>query len=232
MALGAFAAVVVVGCHRAEAQAGPRAPIRDPDRLFRKYVCSYQELARRQVVMQQRDFSCGAAALATVIRYYWGDPVTEDQFLKLMEQILTPEDIQERIRNGLALTDLRNLANKAGYQASIGRVEFNELTEAKVPVIVGIIVDEYDHFVVFRGAAGGWVYLADPSRGQIRIPVGTFRRQWQQQAILVVAKPGEKVKERNPMGIKPQEMYRGWLNDQFVRQNALTPKPPSPFLIP
>jgi hypothetical protein len=224
--------IAAVAGSRRDAWAQGRAPIRDPNRYFRTYVQSYKELAQRQIVMQQRDYSCGAAALATIIRYYWGDPVTEEQFLLLLEKVLKPEDLKEREQNGLSLTDLRNLANKAGYQASIGRIKFAELAESRVPVLVGIITNKYDHFVVFRGAAGGWVYLADPSRGQIRIPNGTFQKQWQKNAILVIAKPGAKVKDVNPMGITPQERSRGWLNDQFVRQNGLMPKPPFPFVVP
>lgn len=203
----------------------PRAPVRPPDRLFRTFVWSYKEIQERNVVMQKRDYSCGAAALATIIRYYWGDPVTEDQFLRLLEKQLTPEQVRDRVENGLALTDLRDLANKAGYQASMGREEFNELAEAKVPVVVGLIVDGHEHFAVFRGAVNGWTYLADPLRGNVRVPDGLFRKQWQKNAILVVAKPAAKVKDVNPLAPRYEEVYRGWLNNQFVRQNALTPKP-------
>lgn len=213
----------------AETAKAQRAPIRDPDRFIRKYPWSYKELSQRQIVMQKRDYSCGAAALATILRYYWGDDITEDQLLHLLEKLLKPEEIKEREKNGLSLTDLRNLANKAGYESSIGKVKFEELAEAKVPVLVGLVVKKYDHFVVFRGAVDGWVYLADPARGQIRIPVGMFEQQWQENAILVVAKPRTKVKDPNPMAVRSQERYRGWLNNQWVRQDGLMPKAPLPF---
>jgi uncharacterized protein len=94
-----------------------RAPIRDPQLLTRKYVWSYKELRERQVVMQKLDYSCGAATLATVARYYWGDNVGEETFLALIPKLkLSEADIKDRIENGLTLTDLRDLANLAGYQ--------------------------------------------------------------------------------------------------------------------
>ncbi len=197
-----------------------RAPIRDPDRLIRKYVWSYKELRERQVVMQKLDYSCGAATLATIARYYWGDDVDEATFLSLIPRLnLTEEQIRDRIEKGLTLTDLRDMANLAGYQSSMGKVQFRELIEAKVPVIVGVVVNKHDHFVVYRGTDGYYVYLADPIRGNIRTEVDVFLRQWQENAILVIAKPNAKVKEVNPMGVRETEIFRGILNDQTVHRN-------------
>jgi len=224
--------LIALCCMGAARAREPRAPFRTADRLVRDYAWSYKELQERQVVMQKRDYSCGAAALATVIRYYWGDPVTEEQFLVLLTKLLTPAEMKDRIENGLGLTDLRNLANKAGYQASMGKVTYEELTKAKIPVVVGLIVNGHEHFAVFRGAAAGWVYLADPLRGNQRTSIGQFQKQWQKNAILVVVKRGVKPKDVNPMSPHCDEINRGWLNNQLVRQNALTPKPVNPLVIP
>ncbi len=209
-----------------------RAPIRDPERLIRKYVWSYKELRERQIIMQQLDYSCGAATLATIARYYWGDNVNEETFLSLIPRLkLTPEEIRDRVENGLTLTDLRDMANLAGYQSSMGKVKFSELAEAKVPVIVGITVSKHDHFAVFRGTDGYYVYLADPIRGNIRTEIDDFLEQWQKNAILVIAKPNTKVKEPNPMGIRFTEVFRGLLNDQTVNRNWTMINVPNPVRI-
>jgi predicted double-glycine peptidase len=202
------------------ALAGERAPIRDPNRIIYEHVWSYKELAQRQIVMQQQDFSCGAAVLATVIRYYWGDKATEEQFLAMLPKLkLTEVQLKDRIENGLTLTDLRDLANLAGYQASMGKVKLDELRQSKVPVIVGVKVNEHDHFVVFRGLDSRFVYLADPIRGNVRTTIPAFLKQWQKNAILVIAKPNAKVHDINPMGVRESEIVRGALNDQTVRRN-------------
>lgn len=207
-----------------------RAPIRDPHNLTRKYVWSYKELRERQVVMQKLDYSCGAATLATVARYYWGDNVGEETFLALIPRLkLTEAEIKDRVENGLTLTDLRDLANLAGYQSSMGKVKFQELAEAKVPVIVGVTVRKHDHFVVFRGTDGYYAYLADPIRGNIRTEVDEFLQQWQKNAILVIAKPNAKVKDVNPLGIRFTEIFRGLLNDQTVNRNWTMSTVPNPL---
>ena len=110
------------------------------------------------------------------------------------------------MENGLTLTDLRDLANLAGYQSSMGKVKFQDLAESKVPVIVGITIRKHDHFAVFRGTDGYYVYLADPIRGNIRVPIPEFLEQWQKNAILVVAKPNSKVKNDQSDG---HSFYRG-----------------------
>ena len=225
----AFAAGLLATTGQARAQC-ERAPIRDPRFTFRSYVCSYKEIKEQNIVMQKYDYSCGAAVLATIIRYYWGDDIDEMYFLDMLPKLkLTEKELKDRIENGLTLTDLRNLANKAGYQATMAKVKFEELAQGKVPVVVGVTVKKHEHFVVFRGADDRYAYLADPIRGNVRVPICTFIEQWQKNAILIVAKPNTKVKDVNPLGIREAEYYRGVLNEQTVRRNALVPPIPYPF---
>ncbi len=226
LALAILCAVVLLP----QTEAQERAPIRDPDHVFLEYIWSYKELRERQVVMQKQDYSCGAAALATVARYYWGDNVDEALFLGLLPKLkLTEAELKDRIENGLTLTDLRDLANKAGYEASMGKVQFKELTEARVPVVVGITVNGHDHFVVFRGSDGAYAYVADPLRGNIRTPIDKFIKQWQRNAILVFAKPNTKVKDVNPLAVRVSESVRGALNIQTVRRNYMVTPVPNPI---
>jgi predicted double-glycine peptidase len=211
--------------HAQDAQApqgyAPRAPLRDDKRIIQKKVWSWQELKRRNVVMQRRDYSCGAAALATLVNFYWGDNLTELQILRELAQMLTPEEQVDRITNGLSLTDLRRVAVQMGYQATIGTLRFRELTESKVPLVVGIDFEGYEHFVVYRGWDGEFVYVADPLQGNWRIPTSEFVRMWQQNAVLVVAKPGEQIKESSPLSVRTSEMYQGVLNFEMVRKQPL-----------
>jgi uncharacterized protein len=200
-----------------------RAPIRDEDHVFRRHVKSWRELQRENVVMQQRDYSCGAAALATVIRYHWGDDVTELQLLRELIKMLTFEEMKDRIEKGLSLTDLRRLAVRTGYLSTIGRVKFEKLRESKVPLVVGIVVDGFDHFVVFRGTDGYYVYLADPARGNVRTPIPEFLKQWQKNAVLVVVKASavETVKT-SPLSLRPEETTLGDLNRRYLRDRLTT----------
>lgn len=208
---------VVALAGQAAAQEPLRAPIRDPARKFSKRVPSWLERKQHNIVMQQRDYSCGAAALATVVRYYWEDDVDEEFFLDALAALLTEEEARDRVKNGLAMSDLRRAAVKTGYQAVVGKLSFQKLTEARVPLVVGITVDTYDHFVVYRGSDGQWVYLADPIRGNSRVPIATFVKQWQAGAVLVIHKSGRKVRDTSPLTVSDAEVQLGAANRQLVR---------------
>ena len=203
-------------------------PVRDPQHTFRLRVRDWVELKQQNIVMQRRDYSCGAAALATVAKYYWGDDVDEDLFLRALDTILTDEEIADRIENGLAMADLRRAAVKVGYQAVVGKLTFAKLTEARVPLVVGISPEGHDHFVVYRGTHGGWVYVADPIRGNVRMPIREFTKQWQENAVLAIHKPGHKVRTTSPLHVSEAEKRLGETNDHLIRtqpqREAAVPK--------
>ncbi len=219
------------------AAAQQRAPVRDDANIVRVYPRSWKEIQVRNVVMQQHDYSCGAAALATLTRYYWGDNTSEKMFLDEVDKALpTKAEIKDRLENGLTMTDLKKAAEGAGYDALIGTVRFEQLIESKVPVVVGLTVHlgvketEFRHFVVYRGYDGWWVYLADPIRGNVRITAPEFLQQWQKNAVLIVAKPDTDPRKWSPLTVTRNEMYQGTLNylearKALTRQAATPPMP-------
>lgn len=189
-----------------------RSPVRDPNRILQKRVWSWSELKDRNVCKQDRDYSCGAASLCTLLKFYWGDDINEQRILNTVDNMLTPAERKDRIKNGLSLTDLRKASVKLGYVSSIGVVTFDQLSQSKIPVVVGLKVDKFDHFAVFRGTDGIWVYLADPARGNMRAPVQDFLEHWQKNAILVVAKKNRDLRPEAPLALRPDETYLGTLN--------------------
>lgn len=206
------------------------APTRDAERRFSKSVYSWRALQRRNLVMQSRDYSCGAAALATLTKYYLGDNLSEQYFLRVLDGLLTEEQIAERIENGLAMSDLRRAAVAAGYQAVVARMTLDKLFESKVPLLVGIDVDGYKHFVVYRGFDGFWVYLADPIRGNLRIKAGDFQEQWQKNLVLAVAKPGQKPNFSSRLALNAEDLFTGQTNrvllqGQTARGSIHEPRP-------
>lgn len=212
------AVVLLLGTCTATTQAQVSyAPVRDAPRNFQVHVKSWTAFRDQNVVKQQRDYSCGAAAVATLCRYYWGDNVTEAQVLRIVEGSLTREELQERVQNGLAISDLRVAAVKMGYLSTIGKLTIAKLHEAKVPLVVALRLEESNHFVVVRGIRYGWVYLADPIRGNVRMPLWEFEQRWIENAVLVIAKRGQTKSDVSRLGITHAEMSKGWLNDQVLR---------------
>ncbi|MDG2222504.1 MAG: cysteine peptidase family C39 domain-containing protein [Rubripirellula sp.] len=216
-----FAVIALLGfCGAASAQVSlsQRSVVRDPSFRIAKPVKSWREIKTEGIVMQQRDYSCGAAALATLLRFYWGHRINEAMVLDVIEQQLSPEELKERESSGLSMADIKEAAVELGYQATVGKVSFEDLTGSKVPVVVVINLGGQNHFVVFRGVAAGCVFLADPLRGNLRITESSFQNSWQENAVLVAAPKGETQSERSQLAIKPAELYRGSLNRQVIRR--------------
>jgi predicted double-glycine peptidase len=220
----AVACALLCGSQEARAERRPQTPpVRDKEHQFQASPTNWIDLRKKNVVMQQRDYSCGAAAVATLIRYHWEDEVTELQVLREVVRMLTMEELKDRIENGLSLADLRRVSVRLGYLATIGKLKFDKLKESKVPVVVGVTLNEFDHFVVYRGTDGYYVYLADPARGNVRTPIPEFLEQWQKNLVLVVVKKGpEALKPTSPLLVRPEEKSLGKLNQEYLRDRVTT----------
>ncbi|MGB1925179.1 MAG: C39 family peptidase [Rubripirellula sp.] len=200
-----------------ELRFGTRSPLRDELVKSQAYVKNARQLRNENVVMQQRDFSCGAAALATVLNYYWGENVSETALLLIIANLLSREELEDRVLNGLTLTDLKNVAQIGGFTAVLGKLTIEKLADTKLPLVVAITVNNYDHFVVFRGMDDEYVYIADPIFGKKKELIATFAEQWQQNAILAVIKPGEPPKLDSPLLVKEIEKKSYLQSKQFIQ---------------
>lgn len=141
-------------------------------------VTSWRELRDRGVVRQQHDYSCGAAAFATLLLYGLADPVTEEELLARVFS-RSSEAEQRLIQNkGLSLLDMQRLAHERGYRAQGYRLAPDQLARLRRPAIAFIRPLGYEHFAVLKGFRNGKAHLADPSQGNWVMPVHRFLDMW------------------------------------------------------
>ena len=143
-------------------------------------VRSLIEARHQNVVLQQWELSCAAAALATILRYQHGVPVTERSvalgLINREEYIANPDLV--RLRQGFSLLDLKRFVDTLGYEGiGLGQLVFDDLLE-RAPIIVPVKLQGYPHFVVFRGATSDTVLLADPAFGNVTMPIHKFMDGW------------------------------------------------------
>lgn len=143
-------------------------------------VKSLLEMRQERVVVQQWDLSCGAAALATLLKYQYGEPVSEREIalalVRREEYLANPTLVA--VRQGFSLLDLKRVADGRGHSGiGLGNLTLDALVE-RAPLIVPVNLHGYNHFVVFRGVLGGQVLLADPAWGNRTLPVEAFERAW------------------------------------------------------
>jgi uncharacterized protein len=153
-----------------------------------------KELRDQNVVKQQLDYSCGAAALATLISGYYGENTSEKELLDLLNARLVSMSDKEKSRkklNGFSLLDLKLVAQQKGYKAAGFKLTIDQLKQLSAPVIVFVKPMGYHHFAVLRGISDDRVYLADPGRGNLRMSLARFEEEYG-GVIFVLGKAGEK----------------------------------------
>jgi predicted double-glycine peptidase len=136
---------------------------------------SFQEKKYRATVAQQYDFSCGSAALATLLTYNYNIPVGEPEVFKSMFENGDKKVIAE---SGFSLLDIKNFLARRGLEANGYRAPLSKLAAVRLPAIVLVNVRGYGHFVVLEGVRDGWVLLSDPANGMRSEPIGEFQEHW------------------------------------------------------
>jgi predicted double-glycine peptidase len=130
-------------------------------------VRSMQALRFASTLRQQYDFSCGSAALATLLTHHYGFPVSESTVFAAM----WAQGDQDKIRReGFSLLDMQRYLAANGFIAEQG----------------------YNHFVVIKGFDAGRVLLGDPSSGTRSLPRARFEAVWPTRLLFVIhSAPGE-----------------------------------------
>ena len=148
-----------------------------------KNVISMRERRYADVTKQTTDFSCGAAALATILKYAYDWPVTEDEVIKGMLEISNPKLVRER---GFSLLDIKNYLEMIAMRGRGYRVGYNDLKRVRVPTIVLLDIHGYRHFAVLKETTDKNVYLADPALGNRIMARAEFEKGWNGIAFAVI----------------------------------------------
>jgi uncharacterized protein len=187
---------------------------------------SLREIRTRHVITQQYDFSCGAAAIATLLTYYFGEPATEKEVIVGIAERADFQKVMQR--RAFSLLDMKRFAEAKGYQAIGYKMDFDFLVELNQPVIVPVVIRGYKHFVIFKGVVEDRVVIADPAFGNYTKRVGQFLDIWENRVGFIL-------KRRTPKGPMTEEdlerqarfMPTQVLNDISApsRYSTLTPIP-------
>lgn len=154
--------------------------------LVYKPVQSIRERRFADLVQQKTDFSCGAAALATILKQaYWLD-VDESQVIEGMLAQADPDTVKVQ---GFSMLDMKRYVESIGMRARGYRVEADSLDRVSIPVVVLMDIRGYKHFVVLQRIHRGWVYIGDPVLGHKRYKFDDFVKGWN-GIIFAVIGPG------------------------------------------
>lgn len=132
-------------------------------------VKSWKTLRDARIVKQDRDYSCGAASLATLLNEFYGQGLAEETLLKAMDK-----------GDGRAsFEDMQRALPQFGFKGQGFAASYEQLSRLRMPVIVYLKHRKDDHFSVLRGISGDTVWLADPSLGNRTYSRAQFLDMWE-----------------------------------------------------
>ncbi len=151
------------------------------------------EFRFKNVVRQAYDYSCGSAAMTTILNHYLGRQFEERQVMEGLLRFGETERIVER--RGFSLLDMRRLATALGHPSGGFRAEMKDIRTLEHPAIVPIDYGGFKHFVVLRQWENGRIHVADPALGNTSFSETQFEKIWDQNVLFIVF----------PDGVEPRE---------------------------
>jgi hypothetical protein len=142
---------------------------------FSVNLTSLKEARWKRVIRQQYDFSCGSAAVATLLTYHYATPVREDEVFK---EMFVTGDRAKIQTDGFSMLDMKRFLDQRGLESDGFRMTLDRLARIGVPGIVLINTRGYRHFVVVKGIDADRVVVADPALGTTVWPRKTFESVW------------------------------------------------------
>ncbi|WP_431821802.1 C39 family peptidase [Burkholderia sp. F1] len=178
-----------------------------------KHLQSIRDLRYRDVVNQQFDFSCGSAALATLLKYGYGIDIPETELIRRMMAFSTPEVV---VKNGFSMLDMKKFVETLGLHGRGFRVGIDALYHLQIPVLVLMNLDGYEHFVIVKHAENGRIFIADPALGNRIVLEQDFAQTWNGLVFAVLGKP---FREDSPL-LQNNESLALKLRDQALNTGS------------
>ncbi|GAA5646958.1 MULTISPECIES: C39 family peptidase [Vibrio] len=145
-------------------------------------VKSYKEMLFGDVFRQQYDFSCGSAALASLLTFHYETPSSEQDIFKVMFDHGDRTLIEKQ---GFSLLDMKKYLESLGFRSDGFRIGLDKIRDVGVPGITLVNFDGYLHFVVIKGMNSESVILGDPSRGTMKMSIERFKQHYQGVILLI-----------------------------------------------
>lgn len=166
------------------------------------------------VVRQAYDYSCGSAALTTLLDYYLGRNFQERQVMEGLLRFGETERIVQR--RGFSLLDMKRLVTALGHPSGGFKAEASDLEELDHPAIAPIEYAGFKHFVVIRTVYEGRVYVADPALGNISFTMSRFLEVWDNNVLFIVFPNGHK--PSNGLELREEDMR--YVSDYIIAENT------------
>lgn len=164
------------------------------------------------IVRQAYDYSCGSAALTTLLNGYLGRQFQERQIMEGLLRFGETDKIVER--RGFSLLDMKRLVTALGHPSGGFRATTRDLVVLDHPAIAPIGYAGFKHFVVIKGFRDGRVFVADPALGNLSFTIDRFEQIWLDNVLFIVFPNG--FEPKNTLDIADSDLR--YIDENTVRR--------------
>ncbi|RDU51746.1 hypothetical protein CQA40_09265 [Helicobacter sp. MIT 01-3238] len=181
----------------------------------------------KNLTKQEYDYSCGAASLSSILEHYYGlENASEKEILDTVllkkgidinqkEEIQFDDEMKQKAH--LSFYDMVGYAEDRGFKAFGLAVDLPALYELKAPVIIYVKVRNIEHFSVLKGIDSKFVYLADPSFGNIKVSVAKFVEMFYPKKTRQEAR---EEKQQAKLAKKPKKSYSDEAESMMIQNHS------------
>ncbi|SDX66799.1 C39 family peptidase [Nitrosomonas halophila] len=144
---------------------------------------SFAERRFSTVYRQQFDFSCGSAALASLLTYHYDDIVDEQSVFVDMFQHGNQQKIK---KEGFSMLDMKLYLERRGYPSDGFKINLDQLYSTGSPAITIINDKGYMHFVIIKGVDTHKILVGDPAQGVKIIARHEFEKMWGNRILFLI----------------------------------------------
>jgi len=139
-----------------------------PSSVLNLQLKSWKTIRDEGIVKQDLDYSCGAAGIATILNQFYGQSISEQEILKVLDNGDTRA----------SFADMQRALPSFGFKAQGFASTYEQLRGLKAPVLVYLKHRTTEHFSVLKGIGENAVHLADPSLGHVTLSKSQFLNIW------------------------------------------------------
>jgi uncharacterized protein len=184
--LASMCTVLVPGSTLAQVRLGPEAAGGN----YSVQVMSWWDIPFRSIVRQRFDFSCGSAAVATLLTHQYGIKTPENEPFGAMWNAGDRATIKKA---GFSMLDMKSYLQRRGFKAEGFKMTLDDFQKVTQPTIVLLNLDGYRHFVVVKGIRNGTVLLGDSVRGLTQYSLKDFGKAWNGIILGITQAPDKKL---------------------------------------
>lgn len=159
---------------------------------FRQNINPLSVSLDKNIVKQSHDFSCGSAALGTLLNFSLGESFAEKQIIEGLMKYGDKEQIKKL--RAFSMWDMQQFVQALGYSSGGYNAELSDLKDPTLwPCIVPVELFGYRHFVVLKGIYKDHVFVADPWRGNGSYTLNQFTKMWYKNVLFKVEPKGNRL---------------------------------------